>query len=144
MNEVTTMEARFRVPEASVQAARDALRSLAWLAPEFGEECGTDGLGPIVGYSGADTRAAAKALTFEEAVEAWGWTLQCDDLGHVVGITGPTSGKLGDEDRLFEAIAPFVEDGGYIQVQRDDDLSIWRWVFENGTCRLVRGRLVFD
>ena len=144
MNDVVLMEARFRIAEPLKTHALRALQSLAWLAPDIGELCGWDELGPIIGYAGVDVRTAARAATLEEAVAAWGWELICDETGDVSDIRGPDCGKLCDESRLFEAIAPFVDDGSYIQIQRDDDLSIWRWVFAAGSCRFLRGRLVFE
>jgi len=43
--------------------------------------------------------------------------------------------KLGDDYELFQAIAPYIEDG-YIEVSGEDN-CIWRWVFESGECKEV-------
>lgn len=39
--------------------------------------------------------------------------------------------KIGDEEKLFAAIAPVVMDGSFIDVRGEDD-SEWRWMWENG------------
>lgn len=39
--------------------------------------------------------------------------------------------KIGDEEKLFAAIAPVVMDGSFLDVRGEDD-SEWRWVWENG------------
>lgn len=39
--------------------------------------------------------------------------------------------KIGDEEKLFAAIAEIVEDGSFIDIQGEDNLR-WRWIWENG------------
>lgn len=53
--------------------------------------------------------------TLEEAIEECCWSLENDDAGNVVGISFELE-KLGDELKIFNAIAPFVEDGSYIEM----------------------------
>ena len=50
--------------------------------------------------------------------------------------------KLGDDEVLFEAIAPFMNDG-FIEMQGEDGHH-WRWVFKDGKLHDVPGRVVFD
>ncbi len=42
--------------------------------------------------------------------------------------------KLGDDDKIFKIIAPFINDG-YIEMEGEEGYT-WRWVFENGTLKL--------
>lgn len=68
-----------------------------------------------------------KAKTLEEALEAWHWTPEVDCEGNIYNITFDGE-KLGDEDILWETIAPYVKDGSFIQMSGEDD-GLWRWVF---------------
>ena len=51
--------------------------------------------------------------------------------------------KYGDDDLIFNAIAPYVEDGSYIQMNGEDG-AIWRWVFENGKCVEKQATITFN
>lgn len=68
---------------------------------------------------------------FAEMLRAWRWELELDG-GEVVGISFQGE-KLGDDHVLFNAIAPWVEKGSYIQMQGEDGM-IWRWVFDGKKC----------
>lgn len=48
--------------------------------------------------------------------------------------------KLGDEFDMFQAIAPVVEEGSYIEMYGEDG-DTWRWVFENGKCTEKRPKV---
>jgi hypothetical protein len=41
--------------------------------------------------------------------------------------------KVGDEPKLYAAIAPFVERGSFI-VMHGEDHSTWRHLFKDGQC----------
>ena len=47
--------------------------------------------------------------------------------------------KLGDDETLYEAIAPFVADGGRIDCRGEDD-CLWRYCFRNGAVEMLSGR----
>ena len=70
------------------------------------------------------------AGTVEGLFRAWRWEIQRDDGGDVVGINF-CGEKLGDDPILFEAIAPYVQDGSYIEMQGEDG-ALWRWSFTDG------------
>ena len=60
------------------------------------------------------------------------------DLGFYTEITdegdlfiGMFSNKCGDENVFLQAVAPFVEDGSYIEWQGEDG-SMWKNTFNNG------------
>lgn len=60
------------------------------------------------------------------------------DLGFYTEITdegdlfiGMFSNKCGDEGTFLQAVAPFVEDGSYIEWQGEDG-SMWKNTFNNG------------
>lgn len=78
-----------------------------------------------------------KKDSLDETLRAWRWTPEVVVGGNkdIVGLQFDGE-KLGDEDILFTAIAPFVEDGSSITVQGEDGF-VWSWVFENGKVRRV-------
>jgi len=49
---------------------------------------------------------------------------------------------MGEEADIFEALAPFVKSGSYIEMIGEDG-EIWRWAFENGKVRLIKPKLVW-
>lgn len=66
------------------------------------------------------TEEILHALGFETEI------LQSGDL-EIVGFEG----EMGDEDFFLEDLAPFVEDGSYIEWINDDDL-VWKYTFLQG------------
>ena len=51
--------------------------------------------------------------------------------------------KLGDDLRIFQEIAEFVEDGSYIEMSGEDG-CVWRWVFKGGKCDEVFPKIVWE
>ena len=66
---------------------------------------------------------------FQDALAECRWEYYKDDLWF-------EGEKLGSDYELFCAVAPFVEDGSYIEMSGEDG-CLWRWVFENGKCMEV-------
>lgn len=90
-------------------------------------------------FSWVDTEEFMSAETLEEAVVAWRWELQGAVGGDVTAICFDGE-KLGDDEIMFRAIAPHVEDGSYI-VMRGEDNEVWRWLFRGGKC-LEQGAVI--
>lgn len=82
--------------------------------------------------SGFDWFKKRNALTLEAAVAQCGWALEFDDEDNVNGIE-----HLRDyedyEDRLFNALAPYVWPGSFIQMVGEDG-ELWRWIFDRSKC----------
>lgn len=78
------------------------------------------------------------------AFEAWRWLPEIDDEGNVVDLDF-VGEKLGDEQILFDTIAPFVETGSYIIVAGEDGENgkIWRWRFDGELCHYEIGKVIF-
>ena len=64
-------------------------------------------------------------------------------LEEVIGETSEVSEKLGEEDKLWEQIAPWVNDGSYIQCHGEDS-AYWRWAFREGKFFFVEAQLHWD
>lgn len=73
----------------------------------------------------------------------WGFEMGHDPDGDINGIYYSFSSLTGEEERLFNAIAPFVEDGSFIEMKGEDDKT-WRWVFKNGKVEKVFPKLKWD
>ncbi len=133
MNEAGLMAATFTIRAENMAEAQRAAKQLAVEATEEGRD-----------LAWVDAGELAAATSLEETFRAWGWRLKLDDAGATCGIDGPAGDKVGDEKALFDAVAPYVEDGSYIQIIYDSDNTIWRWVFRDGRCLEVEAELVFS
>ena len=95
-------------------------------------------------YRWVDTHDLDRARTLAAAIDAWGWRIvdeyrdEGEPSGDVIGIEFERE-KLGDEDELFSALAPFVVAGSFIEARADGEL--FRWVFDGQTCRVVQPRI---
>lgn len=74
---------------------------------------------------------------FEDALSECRWEYYEDDSS--LWFEGE---KLGSDYELFCAIAPFVEDGSYIEMSGEDG-CLWRWVFENGKCEEIYPTIIW-
>lgn len=76
-------------------------------------------------------------------LDSWGWLVTIDyDTGDVVDIIFDAE-KLVDDDKLFKAIAPYVDAGSYIEMVGEDFVR-WRWSFKNGECHKILPTLVWS
>jgi len=117
------MEAKFKIARENHSEAFKAIKSLA----------GKETIGDH--FSWVNTKDFVKASSIKEAMEAWRWSPDFDEAGDIIGITFKGE-KLGDDKTFFEAIAPYVEAGSYIQMQGEDG-EMWRWVFDGKTVKEI-------
>src|SRR3989304_4024719 len=88
---------------------------------------------PNISYSWVDFDDVKRAKTLEEAMYAWSYRAEVDKGGNIVGVEFCAE-KMGDEEEMFKAIAPFVKDGSYLEFTGEDDAR-WRWKFVNGVMK---------
>lgn len=124
---------KFRIDAEQTGAALAAIKGLA------GQETVTDASGPH--YRWVDTAEFLAAETFAEALLAWRWEVEVFD-GEAIEAIQFYGEKLGDDDLLFAALAPYVKAGSYLEMQGEDG-EAWRWEFDGKACREVNGELVF-
>lgn len=93
-------------------------------------------------YSWVNTDDIRNAENVESLITAFRWHYLLDDDGNITAVWNEDQ-KLGQEDCLFAALAPFIKDGSYIIMLGEDD-SIWRWYFENGEMIEQAGEITFD
>jgi len=82
-------------------------------------------------YSWVRTEDFANAETLADAMYAWRWEIDYDPKTTDVNWIMFHGEKLGQDDIMLQAIAPFVENGSYIEMQGECG-AIWRYVFQHG------------
>lgn len=106
------------------------------------------------------TSRLLRATTLPEALHVFRWNVKTDgdidlvnalkhDLDHnpawntrdVLGVVFAGE-NLGDEHELFNALAPFVEAGSFIEVEGDEGAR-WRWYFDGVRCHEQQARVVY-
>jgi len=83
-------------------------------------------------FAWVDSEVIQKCTNLEEALHEMRYEAILDDCSNIINLEF-IGEKLGDDDKLFNYIAPFVEDGSYIEMAGEDG-DIWRWVFTNTNC----------
>lgn len=78
----------------------------------------------------------------EEIFRCWRWQVYLDEDGHITDISFDGE-KLGDDLVLLEAIAPFVKNNSFIEMNGEDN-SIWRWKFTDKQCHEINPTIVWD
>lgn len=72
------------------------------------------------------------STTLAEVLDAWRWEPRQDKDGNIVGISF-VGEKIGDEEILWNTLAPYVRKDSYIEMGGEDG-ACWRWVFNGTTC----------
>ena len=81
------------------------------------------------------------AVNLEEALYHCRWSSEFDEEGNIIDINF-NGQKIGNEDILFQIIAPFVEANSYI-IMVNDQREIWRWRFDGQRCHKESGKIIF-
>lgn len=79
-----------------------------------------------------DEDSILNAKTLNEALNEISWDTEEDDKGNITYMRFDGE-KLGDEGVIFDAIAPYVKKGSFIEMGGEDS-HIWRWVFNGKKC----------
>jgi hypothetical protein len=121
------IEQKFRVKKENFEPMLAAIKSqithssYSWVSPS------------------AYTNSENVLLAFEE----WRWSPSIDnDSGDICDLYFDGH-KLGDDDKFFSVIAPYVESGSYICMQGEDG-ALWKWSFHDGVVEEIEGRIVWD
>jgi hypothetical protein len=138
---ISLTDSRFKINAADKMAAYKAVERL--------DQTGKKGGGSYAGgmqtqawFSWVDADFMARSETLEDIFDHWRYPVGNDNDGNIVEIEF-TGEKIGDENQLFAAIAPFVEHGSYLEYQGEDG-AMWRYVFEGGQFREVSATVVWD
>lgn len=83
-----------------------------------------------------------KRTELHDALCDWRWEPEYDDEGNICNLSF-LGEKLGDDDKLLQAIAQCVEAGSYILVKGEDGHQ-WRWFFNGSVCKEEDSIVVFE
>lgn len=120
-------DSKFRIPADLKPGALAALRVLSKRADLMGGGTGRTGFrGEWFSFTDPDEIRAATTLA--DMMAAFRWPVHEDADGNIDGIEF-SGQKLGDDRQVFDALAPFIEDGSFIEI--DGDVFI-RWEFRGG------------
>ena len=141
--DVTQQTTVFSIPQNRQQEALAAVRAL--FQPDaidlLARGSTANWWGFTYHYSWVDTAAALSCATLPAMLAEWGWGCSLNDAGDILGIDFESE-RLGQEDILFAALAPFVTAGSFIQMLSEDGEQ-WRWVFDGEAMREVRAVVTF-
>ena len=95
-------------------------------------------------------KKAEKALNdfmeFEQPLEDhlgdYGFEVAFDISGNLIDLTF-TGEKLTCQDDILEVLAPFSENGSYIEMV-GEDFEQWRWVIKNGKIAEITPKIIWD
>jgi hypothetical protein len=121
---MTQRDSNFAIKAEDKEKALEAIKELA------GKETIHDGSGKHFAWVG--TEVFVNASTLNEAMDEWRWEIVEDEDGNVLDIYF-SGEKLGDDKILFDAIAPYVKEGSYIEMSGEDGY-LWRWSFDGKSC----------
>ncbi len=68
------------------------------------------------------------STTLSEVLDAWRWEPKLDKNGNIISVSF-VGEKIGDEDILWNTLAPYVRKDSYIEMAGEDG-ACWRWVFD--------------
>lgn len=117
-----------------------ALTATKRLAP-IGNRSGGGGGGGKRWFMWMNNHDLTKASSLEEMLKWWRYEPKVTERGDIAGLSF-IGEKAGEEKYLWDAIAPFVEAGSYIEMQGEDG-AMWRWVFDGKTCEEVQAKVVW-
>ena len=75
-------------------------------------------------------------------MENYGYSVELDDDGNIIDVQFPRNRLASGEKEMFQAIAPYVKDGSFLEMFGEDGTR-WRQVFKNGTCKEVTAQTIW-
>jgi len=141
MGYMEQMNANFFISKDNFPHVLEAIKELAshpeWMSGGSWE----DGKCEEKWYCWVDTNSFLNAETVEKAMIEWGWEVSYDNEGNIDSIIS-VGEKLGDDDILMSAIAPWVRENSYIQMLGEDN-KMWRWYFTDGKMEEIHPQIIW-
>lgn len=124
-------DANFFISKHDKEKALAAIKKLADVVKEKGSK-----------FDWVKTQDFINAENLTDAMRAWRWEVEENDKGdiHYIGFKGQ---NLGDDEVLFNAIAPYVIRGSFIEMTGDDN-AIWRWKFKDNKVEQLDAKITFE
>jgi hypothetical protein len=126
-------ESKFRIPAEKHEACLAAIKAIPLGDPHVGNGGGHSWVGEY-----------DKATTLVDAFYEWRWNARFGPLagGDLTDLWFEGE-KYGDDEVLWEAIAPYVDAGSYIEMSGEEG-EVWRWVFDGSTFHTHYGKMTWD
>jgi hypothetical protein len=115
---INQTEQKFTIEKKNIQPAWNALK-------DFFTKKGD--------LSWVNASQVLKATFFEDALSECRWGIRTDATSGDICDIYFEGEKLGEDEKILNAIAPYVERGSFIGMSGEDNLQ-WRWVFDGQTC----------
>lgn len=144
---IELIDSQFFIAAEDKAAALEALCKMWDPGRESGMSGGSYGQGvDIKWYSwmnnSADDWRNRTIASLEDGLAEWGYPVETDEDGNIIDIYFD-GGKIGDEDQMFAALAPFVRAGSFLDY-RGEEGALWRWAFNGTTFGERHGKVVFE
>lgn len=92
-------------------------------------------------FDWADEDEILEAETIEECFEGLGYSLKEENENFVIDYYNRE--KLGDDEKILEAIAKYIPNNSFIQYVGEDG-EVFRLVFSNGKCEWKYPKLIWN
>ena len=127
----------------------DALKvTKALLTVEAKDKYGTTGYvmqgGEVTSrhYGFVQEENVARANNFKDAAQAFRWDMWIDDEGDIYSTTFNGEKYTGSEITFLNAIAPYVREGSYIEMQGEEG-ERWKWYFDGMECIEYQAKILY-
>lgn len=127
-------DSKFKIKKENFKKALENLKSV--FVPKNMNCCDYIGGKEYPHFSWVDTNSVLRSKTLGEALEEIRYEPEYDNNGNICNVEF-TGQKYGSEEVFFNALAPYVESGSYIDFEGEDGYE-WEWLFENGKVKQIR------
>jgi hypothetical protein len=138
---IDQIDSKFTILSENFDRALSAIKALMKNENEMSGGSWSGGKQTERWFAWVNTSTVLEATTLADALSEWRWEPEQNEDGiYDIIFRGE---KLGDDDKLFRALAPFVKCGSYISF-RGEDGALWQYYFEGGKMKEKEGRVVFE
>ena len=137
---ITQRNCKFYIPAKNINSVMNALVELSTKPELMGGSSYSSAEGIKRHFAFVDM-TYPKQKTLSAMLACWRWEAECDKEGAIIGLDF-SGEKSGDDSALFNAIAPFVKRGSYIEMAGEDG-NIWRWSFDGKVMKEIDGKVTF-
>lgn len=137
-------DSRWKIRKENFEAACAALEPMLGDKASMGGGSWSGGRQTGWHYSWIDMDKFAKLVAARDlkgVMEEWRYYCEIDENGDLA-MEYFAGEKIGDEDKLWARLAPFVEKDSFIEI-RGEDNEMWRWVFDGKTVKEIRPSIVW-
>lgn len=131
---ISQKDCSFFLPKENVDAALKAIQSLA-----NNKETITDSSGRHFSWV---EQGFEKLTTLKDILEEWRWEPRIDVEGNIWDLVF-TGQKYVDDNILFEALAPYIQKGSWIEFLGEDG-SLFRFTFDGVSMKEIFAQITWE